>query len=207
MDRAVSWPASRSPPSPSPHVPTPTRLRAGIPAIWSSGPTSTTSAASGACSSARATTSGPMPRGSPSVTARRGRCACGPGVLLEADVDVGLAADQIQEVLDREVLAQVGADAVFHILERELPFGKALGDFDDGELGAQPRIQAQHRLEAGRAVGRQHDRSEEHTSELQSHSDLVCRLLLEKKKKRRADHIPHTTTAISRLTTPRLATT
>src|SRR5436190_14346847 len=28
------------------------------------------------------------------------------------------------------------------------------------------------------------DRSEEHTSELQSHSDLVCRLLLEKKKSR-----------------------
>src|SRR5438034_5752433 len=27
-----------------------------------------------------------------------------------------------------------------------------------------------------------HERSEEHTSELQSHSDLVCRLLLEKKK-------------------------
>src|SRR5947207_15838772 len=27
-----------------------------------------------------------------------------------------------------------------------------------------------------------HFRSEEHTSELQSHSDLVCRLLLEKKK-------------------------
>src|SRR5260221_9753040 len=27
------------------------------------------------------------------------------------------------------------------------------------------------------------NRSEEHTSELQSHSDLVCRLLLEKKKK------------------------
>src|SRR5438034_8677373 len=28
-------------------------------------------------------------------------------------------------------------------------------------------------------------RSEEHTSELQSHSDLVCRLLLEKKKRHR----------------------
>src|SRR5476649_1463896 len=27
------------------------------------------------------------------------------------------------------------------------------------------------------------ERSEEHTSEVQSHSDLVCRLLLEKKKK------------------------
>src|SRR3989475_5431308 len=32
----------------------------------------------------------------------------------------------------------------------------------------------------GRAVG--HHRSEEHTSELQSQSNLVCRLLLEKKK-------------------------
>src|SRR5437588_8592632 len=31
-----------------------------------------------------------------------------------------------------------------------------------------------------RCMGRK--RSEEHTSELQSHSDLVCRLLLEKKK-------------------------
>src|SRR5947207_13297726 len=32
-------------------------------------------------------------------------------------------------------------------------------------------------------AGPQHNaRSEEHTSELQSHSDLVCRLLLEKKK-------------------------
>src|SRR5215211_9177459 len=33
------------------------------------------------------------------------------------------------------------------------------------------------------AIGRVRElRSEEHTSELQSHSDLVCRLLLEKKK-------------------------
>src|SRR2546421_1522644 len=30
-----------------------------------------------------------------------------------------------------------------------------------------------------------HPRSEEHTSELQSRSDLVCRLLLEKKKKKK----------------------
>src|SRR5438132_4691427 len=33
-------------------------------------------------------------------------------------------------------------------------------------------------------------RSEEHTSELQSHSDLVCRLLLEKKKKHKSDKLP-----------------
>src|SRR2546430_10161866 len=35
-------------------------------------------------------------------------------------------------------------------------------------------------------------RSEEHTSELQSQSNLVCRLLLEKKKKRTYSHSPDT---------------
>src|SRR2546422_3386160 len=34
-------------------------------------------------------------------------------------------------------------------------------------------------------------RSEEHTSELQSRLHLVCRLLLEKKKKKRISHIRH----------------
>src|SRR5260370_29235065 len=42
-------------------------------------------------------------------------------------------------------------------------------------------------FESGHAHDRAHheiDRSEEHTSELQSHLNLVCRLLLEKKKKK-----------------------
>src|SRR5260221_3779507 len=42
-----------------------------------------------------------------------------------------------------------------------------------------------HGCREGQSVdlgGRRIIRSEEHTSELQSHSDLVCRLLLEKKK-------------------------
>src|SRR5260370_23487452 len=34
-----------------------------------------------------------------------------------------------------------------------------------------------------RIIGESEERSEEHTSELQSHLNLVCRLLLEKKKK------------------------
>src|SRR5260370_5019240 len=34
----------------------------------------------------------------------------------------------------------------------------------------------------GRLIGRAFTRSEEHTSELQSHLNIVCRLLLEKKK-------------------------
>src|SRR2546421_9118066 len=57
-----------------------------------------------------------------------------------------------------------------------------------GSAGAPPRSGAESRRDH-----RQHEgsirccpgphRSEEHTSELQSRSDLVCRLLLEKKKK------------------------
>src|SRR5215204_7088607 len=38
------------------------------------------------------------------------------------------------------------------------------------------------------SAGRPSPRSEEHTSELQSHSDLVCRLLLEKKKKKKCEY-------------------
>src|SRR5476649_374607 len=47
------------------------------------------------------------------------------------------------------------------------------------------RVPAEQDRRAGVAAGGQRERqrrSEEHTSELQSHSDLVCRLLLEKKK-------------------------
>src|SRR5438477_2010415 len=40
------------------------------------------------------------------------------------------------------------------------------------------------------ACGGEEIRSEEHTSELQSHVNLVCRLLLEKKKKKERDRTP-----------------
>src|SRR5260370_28513242 len=43
-------------------------------------------------------------------------------------------------------------------------------------------------------------RSEEHTSELQSHLNLVCRLLLEKKKKQKS-HLNATTTGCTSDTT------
>src|SRR2546427_2578240 len=54
---------------------------------------------------------------------------------------------------------------------------------------------------SGRAQGLRHRleseiRSEEHTSELQSQSNLVCRLLLEKKKNRRSDRRITVPTAI-----------
>src|SRR5438034_2113753 len=56
---------------------------------------------------------------------------------------------------------------------RETPCG-ARGPSPPGAAGA-----------AGRPTSvKESIRSEEHTSELQSHSDLVCRLLLEKKKEK-----------------------
>src|SRR3989440_9716227 len=49
--------------------------------------------------------------------------------------------------------------------------------------GRPPRTSVKYSGISSSEVGR----SEEHTSELQSRSDLVCRLLLEKKNKRRAE--------------------
>src|SRR2546430_9551260 len=56
----------------------------------------------------------------------------------------------------------------------------------DGEFQRQPDFgQRAFERAVHRPVQREHheSRSEEHTSELQSQSNLVCRLLLEKKKK------------------------
>src|SRR5260370_22933502 len=50
-------------------------------------------------------------------------------------------------------------------------------------VGRRARVGATVELGAGRRA-RIRTRSEEHTSELRSHLNLVCRLLLEKKKKR-----------------------
>src|SRR5947207_10612721 len=58
------------------------------------------------------------------------------------------------------------------------PFLRSGGSAASGAASA-----ARARPETGRLwAARWRWRSEEHTSELQSHSDLVCRLLLEKKK-------------------------
>src|SRR5262249_56092834 len=79
-----------------------------------------------------------------------------------------------------------------------------------GEARVEPQPPGRGNLGGGRAGheqrqacgeeqrGRSH-RSEEHTSELQSLTNLVCRLLLEKKKKRKLRNSPLTLTA-TRLT-------
>src|SRR5260370_27246737 len=55
----------------------------------------------------------------------------------------------------------------------------------DGERGVRELAKDGHTLE----FIKDQYRSEEHTSELQSHLNLVCRLLLEKKKKHVVAHI------------------
>src|SRR2546430_5070464 len=50
-------------------------------------------------------------------------------------------------------------------------------------LGERSPFERPRRIPLGNGQGISYTRSEEHTSELQSQSNLVCRLLLEKKKK------------------------
>src|SRR2546430_11400028 len=57
---------------------------------------------------------------------------------------------------------------------------------------------------AGDVIIPDYTRSEEHTSELQSQSNLVCRLLLEKKKQSLYDHFLSLSIAISSLLKPTL---
>src|SRR5437773_8496620 len=71
------------------------------------------------------------------------------------------------DALDAQALGHRAADAD----DVELHARHAVRDVPDEELQPAPR-------------------SEEHTSELQSHHDLVCRLLLEKKKNKNPPH-PH----------------
>src|SRR5438132_4579971 len=62
--------------------------------------------------------------------------------------------------------------------------GRSVCRARDGAEGRQEGQEQPARSARGRPAVRD-ARSEEHTSELQSHSDLVCRLLLEKKKNKK----------------------
>src|SRR5438034_4558630 len=74
----------------------------------------------------------------------------------------------------RQVLVGKGGEVEGDVISREAIIGGEVR----GSIRADERVEIQ-------STSVVHGRSEEHTSELQSHSDLVCRLLLEKKKSRR----------------------
>src|SRR5438034_5362238 len=81
-----------------------------------------------------------------------------------------------------QALSRVGVDEVAGFLQWGMIEWKSCGF----PLETVPQITV-HDLLEWLEEGR---RSEEHTSELQSHSDLVCRLLLEKKKQNTTQHRP-----------------
>src|SRR5699024_11377885 len=87
---------------------------------------------------------------------------------------VHIIEDNKYEERDDYFLALTALGYQFYLIDRdgnEQHYGEA---FKSYEL---PREQIQRVLD-----GEEYHRSEEHTSELQSRFDLVCRLLLEKKK-------------------------
>src|SRR5690606_41842244 len=69
----------------------------------------------------------------------------------------------------------LGADFLQPLRMAGEPLDPQPGTGERRQLGRQPRLR--------RGRDQQRSRSEEHTSELQSRENLVCRLLLEKKKK------------------------
>src|SRR6266853_1913156 len=97
------------------------------------------------------------------------------------------------ELFDRERFAELGAEGVAVLLSDSTNVERP------GRSGSESSLKPILRELTSRARGRfflsafsSHLRSEEHTSELQSQSNLVCRLLLEKKKQ-----ILHTSTLLS----------
>src|SRR3989454_2709531 len=90
------------------------------------------------------------------------------GKFLYVDTDLKIDLPEARVVIDRDQVADLGLDLA--------SVGRELGT-----------------LLGGAYVNRFNYRSEEHTSELQSPCNLVCRLLLEKKKSRGADTSQHHT--------------
>src|SRR5256886_10704249 len=82
---------------------------------------------------------------------------------------------------DVQLLLRCGLDSRVVLEELLVQLDEVLPLLRSFVLG-EDRLHRAHRL-AGAAVDALVGRSEEHTSELQSQSNLVCRLLLEKKKK------------------------
>src|SRR2546430_17438368 len=82
----------------------------------------------------------------------------------------GLARDAVKRLEAIESMEELGAGFVLATHDLEIRgAGELLGEQQSGQV-----------TEIGLSLYL--DRSEEHTSELQSQSNLVCRLLLEKKK-------------------------
>src|SRR2546430_13397817 len=99
-----------------------------------------------------------------------------------------LAADQNSHGTTADFIDTLSSFSRLHRAQRwEGTFGEFLANILPGHAVALARTSHEYVWDMlrwhGRAAQPDASRSEEHTSELQSQSNLVCRLLLEKKKK------------------------
>src|SRR5437588_4752069 len=103
--------------------------------------------------------------------------------LSEVKARLSEIAEEVAATHERVQITKNGRDYVVLLAAEDLESIEAtLELLSDRE--AQARIaRAEEEIERGAVMDEA--RSEEHTSELQSHSDLVCRLLLEKKNKKK----------------------
>src|SRR5207237_7693118 len=93
--------------------------------------------------------------------------------------------DWSSDVCSSDLVAHRGACLVLRtvLLQRRARLGGGRGRGTGGIAHRRPGRRRRERLSLPRLRRLEIHRSEEHTSELQSHLNLVCRLLLEKKKK------------------------
>src|SRR5690606_39760389 len=113
--------------------------------------------------------------------------ALGPGLPDRAEPD-DVTTKSLEQIAFRETayvarLAPQLAEAAGALQEHHLPLGIVVDVAirSDGRQLAQA-FDVEQRVVHGARAGPAVSRSEEHTSELQSRENLVCRLLLEKKK-------------------------
>src|SRR5215469_14939474 len=107
---------------------------------------------------------------------RRGGCSASSPALSSCRCKAGPSGAPVALLQGAAVL---GDDDVVQFLNRGV-----LGWLVERDLALLKQVDPVGDLQHLGVVVRDHDRSEEHTSELQSRRDLVCRLLLEKKKKK-----------------------
>src|SRR6516165_7269199 len=110
-----------------------------------------------------------------------------------ADTTARLTAQWLSERLGRQVLVEnrvgAGSNIAAETVIRSPPDGYTLlfvtvSNAVNATLYEKLGFDLIHEMTPIASISRSASRSEEHTSELQSQSNLVCRLLLEKKKKK-----------------------
>src|SRR5438034_1344095 len=121
-------------------------------------------------------------RGSPEV----GRAEAGSAIGVEIDL-ASISAERWMRIGDRRTQVAELCDQDRRTARLTIGRHRRIVDIQGDGIGPAREVQVRGsvfpalEIEPARFEARGVDRSEEHTSELQSHSDLVCRLLLEKK--------------------------